>query len=173
MSGTSPRALDAINIIPSGLLTVIIIYQYLWCRRNPPGDDYVFFGGFDPFDRSAVMLLLAGLLSGFFMMRCSIFQAMQMMYPSMPPDAFGCAQSVLINSAAIVLIVLAYLRHDKEIRNVAILVMIVGGVKVFAYDLLRSHGLPLVFSVFSFGVAAAVESIVLGKWAKKTSEKSP
>ena len=113
------------------------------------------------------MLLLAGLLSGFFMMRCTIFQAMQMIAPSMPPGAFGCAQSVLINTAATILIVLAYLRHDKEIRNVAILVMIVGGVKVFAYDLLGSHGLPLVFSVFSFGVAAAVESVALGKWTNK------
>jgi hypothetical protein len=109
------------------------------------------------------MLLLAGLLSGFLMMRCTLFQAMQMMYP-MPPDAFGCAQSVLINTAAIVLIALAYMRHDKEIRNVAILVTVVGGVKVFAYDLLGAHGLPLVFSVFSFGVAAAVESVALGKW---------
>jgi hypothetical protein len=92
---------------------------------------------------------------------------MQLFYASIPPEAFGCAQSVLINTAAIVLIALAYLRHDKELRNVAIIVTVVGGFKVFAYDLLGAHGLPLVFSVFSFGMAAAVESIALGKWQKK------
>jgi hypothetical protein len=174
MSGTSPSALDAINIVPSGLLAFIIIYQYLWCRLRPPVAGCTFFDSFDPHDRSAVMLLLAGLLSGFFMMRCAIYQAMQLFYASMPPDAFRCAQSVLINTAAIILIVLAYLRHDKEIRNVAILVTVVGGVKVFAYDLLGgAHGLPLVFSVFSFGVAAAVESVALGKWTKKQLKSAP
>jgi len=164
MSGTTHSALSTINIVPSGLLAFIILYHYLWCRLHPPVAGCAFFDRFDPHDRSAVMLLLAGLLSGFFMMRSAIFQAMQMMYPAMPLDAFGCAQSVLINTAATILIALAYLRHDKEIRNVAILVTVVGGVKVFAYDLLGSHGLPLVFSVFSFGVAAAVESVALGKW---------
>lgn len=166
MSATTPHALDAINILPAGLLAFIIVYHYLWCRLWPPADGCAFFDSFDPQDRSAVILLLAGLLCGFFMMRNVIYQAMQLISTSMPPDAFRCAQSVLVNTAAIILIVLAYLRNDKEIRNVAILVMVVGGVKVFAYDLLGSHGLPLVFSVFSFGVAAAVESIALGKWTK-------
>jgi len=170
MSSTTPSALDAINILPSGLLAFIIVYQYLWCRLWPPVEGCAFFDSFDPHDRSAVILLLAGLLCGFFMMRNVIFQTMQLISTSMPPDAFRCAQSVLVNTAAIILIVLAYLRHDKEIRNVAILVMVVGGVKVFAYDLLGSHGLPLVFSVFSFGVAAAVESIALGKWTKNPVE---
>jgi hypothetical protein len=167
MSGTTLSSLDAINMLPSGLLAFIIIYQYFWCRWYPPTDEYAFFGSIDPHDRSAVILLLAGLLSGFFMMRCAIYQGMQMFYSSIPPDAFGCAQSVLINTAAIVLIALAYLRHDKELRNVAIIVTVVGGFKVFAYDLLGAHGLPLVFSVFSFGVAATVESIALGKWQKQ------
>jgi hypothetical protein len=48
----------------------------------------------------------------------------------------------------------------------------VGGIKVFAFDLFSTHGLPLVFSVFSFGQAALVESIALGKWQKHTAEKT-
>jgi len=32
--------------------------------------------------------------------------------------------------------------------------------------MLSFHGLPLVFSVFSFGLAAAVESVVLGRWSR-------
>jgi hypothetical protein len=50
---------------------------------------------------------------------------------------------------------------------VAILVTLIGAIKVFLYDLIGIHGLPLVFSVFSFGMAAAVESLALGKWQKQ------
>jgi hypothetical protein len=104
------------------------------------------------------------------MMRCAIYQTLQIIPGLMSPGSFQCAQSVLVNAAAVVLIVLAYLRRAREIRNIAILVTVVGGIKVFAYDLLGTHGLPLVFSVFSFGMAVAVESVALGKWPKKVGE---
>jgi len=55
---------------------------------------------------------------------------------------------------------------------VAILVTVVGATKVFLYDLLGTHGLPLVFSVFSFGMAAAVESLALGKWQKEPADQT-
>ena len=160
------------TILPAGLLTFIVLYHYQWCRRWPPSEGSSFFGRFDTNDRSAVFLLLAGLTSGFFMMRCVIYHTLQMVYGQLSPDAFQCAQSVLINTAAVFLIVLAYLRRDKEIRNVAILVTVVGGIKVFALDLFSTHGLPLVFSVFSFGQAALVESIALGKWQKHTADNT-
>ena len=168
LKGNTPAALDTVNIIPAGLLAFIILYQYQWCRWWPPTPGYSFFSRFDPHDRNAVFLLLAGLVSGFFMMRCVIYQTLQIISGSMSPDAFRCAQSVLINAAAVALILLAYLRHAKDIRNVAILVTVVGGIKVFAYDLLGTHGLPLVFSVFSFGMAVAVDSVALGKWPENS-----
>ena len=113
------------------------------------------------------MLLLAGLISGFFMVRIALFQIIAMLPAEMHRDAFRSSQSVLINTAAIALILFAFLKQNKEIRNVAILVMVLGGIKVFLYDLMGIHGLPLVFSVLSFGLAAAAESIALGKWQKK------
>jgi hypothetical protein len=167
LKGSDATVLDAVNILPTGLLAVIILYQYQWCRWWPPAAEYSFFDRFDTHDRSAVLLLLGGLLSGFFTLRCTIYQILQLIPGTLSPDVFRCSQSVLINVAVIVLIVLAYLHQDKTLRNVAIFVTIVGGVKVFAYDLLGTHGLPLVFSVFSFGVAAAAESVALGKWPKK------
>ncbi len=170
LKGNAPTALDAVNIIPAGLLALIILYQYQWCRWCPPVSGYAFFDRFDPHDRNAAFLLLAGLVSGFFMMRCVIYQTLQTISVSLSPDVFRCAQSVLVNVAAVALIVLAYLRRDKEIRNIAILVTVVGGIKVFAYDLLGTHGLPLIFSVLSFGVAVAVESVALGKWPNKSAE---
>ncbi len=170
--GAGPTAMDAVNILPTGLLAGIILYQYQWSRSWPPSEKYLFFGRFDVHDRSAVLLLLTGLISGFYMMRIALFQVVTLLPAAMHRDAFVCAQSVLINSAAIALILFAFLRKNKEIRNVAILVMIVGGIKVFMFDLMATHGLPLVSSVFSFGLAAAAESIALSKWQKQPAEQS-
>lgn len=165
--GDGPAAMDAVNILPAGLLACIILYQYQWCRWWPPTEGYSFFSRFDARDRSAVMLLISGLICGFFMIRITLFQTIALLPAEMHRDAFRCSQSVLINCAAIALIVFAYLKQNKEIRNIAILVMVVGGIKVLLYDLTGTHGLPLVLSVFSFGMAAAVESIALGKWQKQ------
>ena len=166
LQGDGPAAMDTVNSLPAGLLACIILYQYQWCRWWPPAHDSSLFARFDHNDRSAVLLLIAGLVSGFYMMRIGLFQTLQMIPGEMQRDTFRCGQSVLINVAAIALILFAYLRRNKEVRNVAILVTIIGAIKVFLYDLLGTHGLPLVVSVFSFGVAAAVESIALGKWQK-------
>jgi hypothetical protein len=170
--GVGPAAMDVINILPAGLLTCIILYQYQWCRQWPPTEGYSFFSRFDTHDRSAVMLLVAGLISGFYMMRIVLFQGVALLPAVMQRDAFVCAQSVLINCAAIALILFAFLKKNREIRNVAILVMVIGGVKVFMYDLMGAHGLPLVLSVFSFGMAAAAESLALGRWQKQTFDLS-
>jgi hypothetical protein len=169
--GEGAAATDPLNMLPAGLLAFISIYHYLWCRRWPVPESSAFFEVFDRNDRSAALILLGGLASGFFMIRIGIFQALQFIPPELQRDTFRCGQSMLINIAAIALILYAYLRRDKEIRNVAILVTIVGAIKVFLYDLLGTHGLPLVFSVFSFGMAAAVESLALGKWQKLASDQ--
>jgi hypothetical protein len=175
LRGEGPGATDAINMLPAGLVAVISIYHYQWCRWWPAPVNSTLFDTFDRNDRSAALLLLCGLASGFFMIRIGMFQAMQFVPAAMQSDAFRCGQSVLINAAAIALILFAYLRGDKEIRNIAILVTVVGAIKVFLYDLLGAHGLPLVFSVFSFGMAAAIESVALGKWMKgsDTTTSSP
>ena len=173
LRGEGAGATDPINMLPAGLLAVISIYHYQWCRRWPVPLTSALFDAFDRNDRSAALLLLGGLASGFVMVRVGIFQALQFIPAEMQRDTFRCGQSVLINAAAITLILFAYLRRDKEIRNVAILVTLIGAIKVFMYDLLGTHGLPLVFSVFSFGVAAAVESLALGKWQKQPTGQIP
>jgi hypothetical protein len=172
LQGETPAAMDAFNILPAGLLACIIIYQYQWCRWWPPAPGSSFFARLDQNDRSAVLLLIAGLVSGFFAMRIAMFQAIAMLPAEMHRDAFRCSQSVLINCAAVALILLAYQSKNKEIRNVAILVTVVGGIKVFLHDLTGTHGVPLVLSVFSFGMAAAVESIALGKWQKPPADQT-
>ncbi len=170
-NGSGP--LDLVNMLPSAILACTLIYQYKWCRLSPPPPMSMLFGTLDKKDRSAVLLLLAGLACTFFMIRVGLSHAVLALPADSQRDAFRCAQSVIINGSAIGLILFAYLRRNKEIRNVAILVTVIGGIKVFLYDLLGTHGLPLVFSVFSFGLAAAIESLALGKWDKQSVAAEP
>jgi hypothetical protein len=166
LQGNGPGAFDPVNMLPAGALAASLIYQYQWCRRWPPPTESKLFGGFDHNDRTAMILLLAGLISSFYMVRIGLYHGLLSLPAASQKDAFSCAQTVIINSAAIGLILFAYVRRNREIRNVAILVTVAGGIKVFLYDLLGSHGLPLVFSIFSFGLAASIESLALGKWTK-------
>jgi len=166
-------ATDIVNSLPAGLLTVITLYQYQWCREWPPPSPSVF-SRFDSGDRSAVAMLLCSLASGFFMARIVILQTLTLYAPPAEvANAFGCGQSILINACAAGIMLFAYFRSNKEVRNVAILVTVVGAVKVFLYDLLGAHGVPLVASVFTFGLAAAIESVALGRWQKKKDDGEP
>lgn len=168
----SATAVDFLTVIPAGLLAVIALYHYQWSRRFPPPADSGFFARLDRHDRSAVLLLLAALASGFFMLRAFVYQVLVLL----PKDAvntvsaFRCSQSILINSAAAGLMLFALRRHNKEIRNVAILVTCIGAFRVFLYDMMGTRGMPLVLSVFTFGLVAALESIALGRWSRKTPD---
>jgi hypothetical protein len=104
------------------------------------------------------------------MLRTVIYQVLLPLHLDLP-ITFRCTQTVLINTAAIALMLFAYIRRNREVRNVAILVTIVGAIKVFLYDLLGAHGAPLVASVFSFGTAAAIESVVLGRWQRTSGRE--
>ncbi len=169
LRGSDPDSVGAvITILPAALMAFSTLYHYQWCHKWPPSSGSRFFGRFDTQDDSSVFVLIAGLSNLFFMVRSVIYQLLLMTSGTVSPDAFRCSQSVIINVAALSLMALAYLRSDKMLRNVALLITVIGGIKIFAYDLLGAHGLPLVFSVFSFGMAAAVESVALGRWSKKS-----
>jgi len=166
-------AADVVNAIPAGLLALVALYQYQWCREWAPPDPSVF-SRYDHKDRSAVTLLLCALASGFFMLRIAVLQTLTLSAtPAEVANAFGCSQSILINASAGGIMIFAYFRRNKEVRNVAILVTLIGALKVFLYDLLSSHGVPLVASVFTFGLAAAIESVALGRWQKNAESPMP
>ncbi|GFO68153.1 hypothetical protein GMLC_17320 [Geomonas limicola] len=157
---------DVVNTVPAGLIALIALYQYQWCRQWPPPSSSVF-ERFDAGDLSAVSLLLCALASAFFMAKAGIFQLIAMAVPAAEfSNTFGCSQSIIINGSAALLMGFAYLKRNKELRNVAVLVTLIGAVKVFVYDLFGAHGVPLVASVFTFGLAAALESVALGRWQK-------
>ena len=79
-------------------------------------------------------------------------------------NVFMGAQSVIVNVASIALMLWGIRARRGEILATAVLVAIFGGLRLLGSDLLGGHGVPLVLSVASFGAAAAVGSIVLGRW---------
>jgi len=150
--------------VPCAALAAAALIHYRWCRRHAPPARSPFFETYDTEDLSGAVTLLAALTGSFFLLRVI---AWWIILPAGPrgPDVFQCTQSVIINLAALGLGLYAFRARNREIRNVAILVIAVGALKT-ASDLLGTKGVPLVLSVLSFGLAAAVQSITLSRWHK-------
>ena len=172
LRATEASAPSLLSAFAAGALACIALWHFLWVRSHGVPTESVVYRRFDKEDRAAILLLLVTLVSGFFTLRVGIYQALQVFRVD-APGAFGCYQSVLINVSAIVLMTLALWWDNRELRNVAILVTLVGGSKVFFGDLLGAKGVPLVLSVFSFGLAAAVDSVVLGRWQRSSASQHP
>ena len=149
--------------VPAAVLASAALGHYRWCRRHAPPAGSPLFGNYDRHDVSGVVTLLAGLTASFFLIRGIAWHILA----GRPggADAFPCSQSIIINLAALGLGLYAFRARNREIRNVAILVIAVGALKSTA-DLLGTKGLPLVLSVLSFGLAAAIQSVTLSRWQK-------
>ena len=152
--------------VPSAVLAAAALVHYRWCRHHVPPARSPFFGAYDTRDLSGAVTLLAALTGSFFLLRVI---AWWIILPAGPggPDAFQCTQSIIINLAALGLGLYAFRTRNREIRNVAILVIAVGAVESTS-DLLGTRGMPLVLSIFSFGLAAATQSITLSRWQKSS-----
>ena len=166
--GTRPSVVGAIS---SGLLATIAFVHYFWSRRNPPVADESILHSLNKNDRVAGLLLIAALFSGFFTMRVGLYQTLDFLHAATRSN-FDGAQSVLINVTAIVVLWMSLLRHNKELRNVAVLLIVIGAGKVFLMDMVSIKGMPLMAGVFTFGLVAAFASFVLGRW-NKSDEKAP
>jgi len=160
--GTKPSVVGALS---SGLLSLIAFFHYFWARKHPLAPGETFIHRLNKSDRGASVLLIVALFSGFFTMRVGIYQALDFLH-SATHSAFGGAQSVLINVTAAVLLLLSLMRHNKELRNVAVVITVIGAAKVFLMDMVQLKGMPLMISVFTFGLVAALASFVLGRWNK-------
>lgn len=89
-------------------------------------------------------------------------------FVSEPGYAFECGQSMLINLGALLLALLAVNRNRHDLFVTAAMVAGFGALKVFAYDLLRTQGIPLVVDVFVFGVTTTASSLIWSRWQRKT-----
>ncbi len=150
--------------VPCAALAAAALVHYRWCRRHVPPANSPLFDTYDKQDLSGAVTLLAALTGSFFLLRTI---AWWIIHPAGPggPEVFQCTQSIIINLAALGLGLYAFRTRNREIRNVAILVIAVGAAKT-AFDLLGTKGVPLVLSVLSFGLAAATQSITLSRWQR-------
>jgi hypothetical protein len=165
LHGNDSASFSFVYAPAAGIAALFALCQFHWCRKTPPPAESKAYSRFDQEDRSAVLLFLVALINGFLMLRVLLYLGLS----SSPGDitnAFACIQSILINAAAAGLMLLAFLRRNKEIRNVAIMVTLIGGGNVFLSDLFSTRGFPLVASVFSFGLAVALESVILSRWQR-------
>lgn len=149
--------------LAAGVLAGLSLWHYRCCRRQPPAYDSIYFTLFDTHDRSAVVVLLVGLLQGFNLLRLLVLLAMATPHAE-TASSFGCAQSIILNLGAVVLLLAGLRARQGEVLVVAVVVVLCGAGRVFLVDLFHAEGIPLVLSVFSFGVVAAVCSWVERRW---------
>lgn len=114
-------------------------------------------------ERARVILLLVSLASAFLLLRSLAYVAILIVWGEFE-DIFTSAQSVIINASGVALMLTSTLTRNKELRNVAIAVVIIGGLKSLLLDLLAIHGLPLVVGIFSFALGLAIDSVLLRRW---------
>jgi hypothetical protein len=137
--------------------------HYMQLREFDPPEPSIYFGRIDKQDRARVLPFIASLAAAFFMLRAISFMLLS-------GDMFKASESVIINLGAALLFIASLKIKDEQVRNVAKLVTAVGASKVFMLDLLKIKGLPILLSVFSFGIAAALGSVILTKWNRNESE---
>jgi hypothetical protein len=151
------------------LITVFCLQQYRWSRRHEPAAVHsAYFSWLDKKDISAVAVLVAGLLSSFFFARLALFLVLSRMMADYGA-ALQSGQSVAINAGAVLLMLVALRNRNIEIVILACIVALFGTCRVFLLDLFGIKGLPLVISVFSSGIVAAVGSVVMGRWQRKAA----
>jgi len=157
--------------IVAAFLSVVTLWLFLWCRQHPPEYESVYFHFFDKKDVAAVVLFVIGLFEAFSAVRLLAGHILVRTL-SDPANAMYCTQSIIVNSGIVILLLVGLKMKNKEMLMVTGLIVLAAAIKVFLFDLLKTNGVPLVFSVFSFGVVAAASSLVMRKWSLTTDKKA-
>ncbi len=153
-------------LIAALALAVFSLAQYRWCRQHPPTGGSLF-SRLDPGDYSAVILLLCG-LGGLFFLVALLLDSIATASLVDPANTMRCGRSLLLNLGVLILLLIGSQRRLPEILWVAVILAVIGCGKVFFIDLFKGSGLPLVLSVLSFGIVAAVGSVIMGRWQRPT-----
>jgi hypothetical protein len=159
-----------LSLAVAGGLTILSGFHYRSSRRSPINCSSGFFAKIDPKDKTAVVLLLVTMANGFATLQLGAALALAGTGVDLAMTITGL-QSAFLNGGAFLLMVLGLRWQNREMLAVALAVFIGGAGKVFAYDLFVTHGVPLMVSVFSFGAAAALGSMVLGRWPQPSKKQ--
>ncbi len=152
------------------VLSVVSLLQYYWCRKHlPVSKDSAYFSWLDKNDFSGVVLLLAGLLNGLYFFR---FGLTGFLPGELWLGARMSGLTLIINMGSVVLMIAGLKKRSLELMVVAVCIALFGAAKVFLWDLFKVEGVFLVVSVFSFGVVAAVGSVVMGKWQRTVNSEA-
>ncbi len=166
VDSTSPMLGSFVAVV----ISAMSLQQYRWCRINKaPHVNSAYFSWLDKKDYTGAVLLMIGLIGSFCVLQLGLHSVLQKMYTEYQ-NAFYGGQTVLINIGVVLLLVIGLRLRNVEIIVVACSVALFGAVKVFLFDFFKTLGVPLVLSVFSFGVVAAVGSVVSGRWQKGRPE---
>jgi hypothetical protein len=162
------KGADPVVSLAACLAIAVLAYlHYRWARGNTVPRDIRFFERYDRKDLSAALLLILALISGYHLLSGLTS------YLFAGGNGRGAIamvtglQSIIINGTAAGLVIWGYLGRDLEKRNIAIIIILIGGFKVFFHDLVAAEGLAKVGSVLSFGIATAVLSVVMSRWQKR------
>ena len=163
--------LPSLTLISTLAIAVVSFLHYRQARATSPPSPSMYFERVDRRDRGGLVPFLASLASSFLFLRAAAHGLLS--GPSFGGgNAFSGAQSIIINLGASVLFLKAYRGRSTEVRTVAILVTLIGALKVFISDLFSVQDVPLVLSVLSFGLAAALGSVVLGRWQRHDADRA-
>lgn len=150
------------EVAAAALLSGFCAIHYVWMRGRAPKPK----GGHPGV--AGILLLLATLVYAFGASRMGLFAGLVALGLE-GGSSFQCGQSILLNLAALVLMLLGLMRRNRELLAAGALAAGAGAGKVFGYDLLTASGLPLVLGVLSFGIAASVASLVWRRWQQQVS----
>jgi hypothetical protein len=157
-AGRSPLS----TVLSMAVVAAASFIHYRLTRGSEPPGQNPYFTRFDKSDVSGAIPLLVSVGAGFLALRAVLFILL-----TGSAAAFQAGETIVINTGALVFFLAARFRRNAEVKWIAVLVTILGGGKVFLYDLFKVKGVPVVLSVLSFVIAAAVGSWVLGKWQGK------
>ena len=144
-------------------LMTIAAFHYQQSRSHPLSCSSGFFATIDRHDRSAIALLVIAAANGFAMLQLGATLALADQIADFPNLITGL-RSFFLTSGAVLLMMLGLRNRNRDLLAVALTIFIIAAGKVFGYDLFEARGVPLVLSVFSFGVAAAFGSLAMRRW---------
>jgi hypothetical protein len=154
--------------ILAGLSLAPLVVRPNWSRHPVTGCRRLV----DPGDRGGAVLLAVAALYAFIASRLVLYEVL-VLFDGESGHAFQCGQSVLINGFALLLMGLAVACAGAELAFLALVCALAGAAKVFGHDLWFTSGVPLVLSVSSSAVTAAVGSLLWTQWQRRNAKPDP
>jgi len=161
-------AFPAKQAVLTAVLGSLCLAQYARSRR-PLADSRAL--SFDAAAYTALVPLGAGLCYAFAIGRVVLYSAFA--HFQWGEEAFQSAQSILLSAGAVSAAILGLLWMHEQLLAISIAIAMIGAAKVFAYDLARLHGVPVVLSVLSFGVSLALGPALWRRWQRQTVPSPP